>query len=76
MFSYLQIISFKAMKKNYYPYPKMKFPVALFCSDRALVFLSITAWQQHSSQNDIQEKKGFLFAFAAPTRLSHQVICC
>lgn len=35
----------------------MKSPVALLYSDRALVFLSIAAWQQQCSQNDIKEKK-------------------
>lgn len=42
---------------NYYPYRKMKSPVAPLYSDRALVFLSIAAGQQYSSQNDIQGKK-------------------
>lgn len=43
---------------NYHPYPEMESPVVLLCSDRAIaaLLLSIAAWQQHSSQNDIQEK--------------------
>lgn len=35
----------------------MKSPVSVLYSDRDLVFLSIAAWQQQSSQNDIQGKR-------------------
>jgi len=49
---------------NHHPYPKMESPEVLLYSDRATAafLLSVAAWQQHSSQNDIQgEKKKISF---------------